>query len=377
LNGIRILFPSVFGPLAAQSQPEEHLLQFFPGEIIRGRVLEQIDPQLAVMRLNGKNLFVETHIPLPPQKDLIFQVEENDPKIILKPISANNHQVPAMAIYLKKLLAADVPTGTLAEKIASLGQMEADDQFQKVQGTLQKFLGLLQRFTLAEPYSKEADPWQPILAPLGLFWENKIKHLIEGQKEDLFGLKVQEDIKGLALKLRFELKNLSLPWSRNDENFLKAEEWIRGLDQFLGKIELYQILNLRQANPQEKIFLLLPFWFGHRPQFVELNLTLPQRQSTRPDAEEVTVLFLLDLPELGRLRIEVKIRGKELFCLFMTHDSQKAKFIRQPFPSLASRLEKLGFRSHIDVWEESIEKVKSTLVREIEKSSESLLNLKV
>jgi hypothetical protein len=86
---------------------------------------------------------------------------------------------------------------------------------------------------------------------------------------------------------------------------------------------------------------------------------------------------LLHLPELGKMRIEVKIRGKELFCLFMTSHAKTAQFLRQSCSSLSSRLDHLGFQPHIDVSEEGVEKMNQTLINESENRPVSLLSLKV
>ncbi len=351
--------------------------QFSPGEILRGRILERIDPQLAVMELNGKNLFAQTRVPLPLHTNLTFQVAQSHPTLILKLISEGDWQEPSLAPFIKNLFAKDVPMGILLGRIASLGQMGFDKRFLPIQEALGNFWDFLRRFALPDLPSDGANPWRQILAQSGLLWESKVRQLIEGHQERLWRQKVQEDMKGLALRLRYELKNLSLPINERDENFMKVEEWVRGLDQFLGKIETYQILNLWQAHPREKIFLLFPFWFDHRPQFIELNLRLPQRQSTHSDAEEVTLLFLLHLPELGKMKIEVKIRGKELFCRFTTSDPQKSRWIRQPLLSLAERMKRLGFHSHMDVGEEPFEQENPIFISQTEKSPASLLNLKV
>jgi hypothetical protein len=376
LSAIKILSSFFPAPLVGQSQPEGNVPPLPLGEILQGRVVEQMGLQHAIIKLNGQKLFAETLIPLPIHKDLLFQVEKTEPKIILKLLSLKPNEEPS-TLFLKKYLSLDVPTEILAERIASLGKMEISEKLSQTQETFHKFWALLQRFSLPSPSSGEAKPLQQILAQSGLFWENKIKRLIEGKQEDLFSQRVEEDLKGLAMKLRSQLKNEFLPMDKKGENSSRVEEWIRGLDQFVNKMDLYQILNHRHSDPQEKFFFLFPLWFGQTLQFVELNLSLPQGDSPSADSQEFTLVFLLHLPELGKMRIEVKIRGKELFCLFMTSHAKTAQFLRQSCSSLSSRLDHLGFQPHIDVSEEGVEKMNQTLINESENRPVSLLSLKV
>jgi hypothetical protein len=51
----------------------------------------------------------------------------------------------------------------------------------------------------------------------------------------------------------------SAAFSREDRSAI--ENLVKGLDQFIQKLELYQVLNLAQSDPHGKIFLLLPIWF--------------------------------------------------------------------------------------------------------------------
>ena len=151
----------------------------------------------------------------------------------------------------------------------------------------------------------------------------------------------------------------------------------KGVDQLIQKLELVQLLNLVQSNPQEKIFVLLPVWFENQPQFLELNISLPRQGSKSREEESLSVLFLLHLPHLGRMNIEVKMKGKSLYCQFRVTDPTVAKFMDPFFSDLKTRLDSLGFQSYLNISTEPLTQVSSSLVSEVGEELKSLLSIVV
>jgi hypothetical protein len=199
--------------------------------------------------------------------------------------------------------------------------------------------------------------------------------LIEGQGENSFDSLLEGDLKGLLLKLKAQLNSLivqnRLPEPMGIENLFKA------LDQFVDKIELYQILNLSQADSKENLLLLFPLWVQNHLQFVELNFSFPRQGAATSAEEESSILFLLHFPDWGRMRIEVRVKEKSLYCSFTVSDPKVKEFLDRALPELSARLHQMGYGvlSHVSV--EKPEKIGPSLIPEMDRWLNSLLNLVV
>jgi len=363
--------------LGQESRPLEKPPLFRAGEILQGKITGRIGPNQFLAQFKNQEILVESSAPLPTKRELSFQVVEIQPKVLLKLLSAGNREEQTFLYLLKKYLSSDVPLGELGKNLSGLLKTGRETIIPRLQEPLAKFLTLLNCFSFSGPFLEGKNPLPELLLKSGLFLENRIKHLIEGGKENMFSQIIQGDLKGLAMKIRAELQSESRPGSHQAENPGEIEEWAQGLDRFINKMELYQILNLRPASLQKNFSLFLPLWFGSEMQFAEFNFSFSQVDPNFPESEELSLLFLLQLPELGKMRIEVKVKEKELFCLFMTADHAAAELIRHSLPGLTLRLNQLGFHSHLDVSLKSWESLNPTLVNEIEQTPESLLNIKV
>jgi hypothetical protein len=108
---------------------------------------------------------------------------------------------------------------------------------------------------------------------------------------------------------------------------------------------------------------------------VELNLSFPKRESRQGGEDEFSLLFLLNLPFWGKVRIQVQMVEKALFCRFLVGDKQVAESIHSGFSTLRAHLEKLGFDPHLQVAVEGEETMSETIVQELGKEASSLLSI--
>ena len=332
-----------------------------------------MDPQHAFLHLRGQDVFVESQIPLPPGEEYQFRVEEVQPRVVLKLLPPESPEEQKLYSLLKRYLAVDVPLDNLAERLSGLGKMGFQSVPPSAQESVKQFLTLLLRFSPSDLLSADPGALQKLIDQSGFFWENKIKSWIEGGGKDPQQL-IQGDLKGLGNELLVQLKGLTGPSRGEAATPWVTEELKQILEPFLRKIELYQILNL-QSDFMDRFHLFLPFWLGSHLQFVELNLSLPRKKSSPAGKEELSVLFLLKLPALGKIRIEVQIKEKALFCRLMVSDSQVSEFIRQALPSLSGRLQQLGYRPHMQVSVEPVEKLSETFLNDLERGSQALFNI--
>jgi hypothetical protein len=186
---------------------------------------------------------------------------------------------------------------------------------------------------------------------------------------------LEGDLKGLLLKLKLQLNSLieqnRFPEPTGIENLVKA------LDQFVDKVELYQILNLSQAESKENVLFLFPLWVQNNLQFVELNFYFPRQGAETSTEEESTIFFLLHFPDWGRIRIEARVKGKSLYCSFTVSDPKIKEFLDQALPELSARLHRIGYGVDCHVSLEKAENIAPSLITEMERWQNSLLNLVV
>ena len=333
-----------------------------------------MDPQHALLHLRGQDVFVESHVPLPPGVECQFRVEEVQPRVVLKLLPPESPEEQKIYSLLKRYLAVDVPLENLAERLSGLGKGGFQGVPPSAQESVKQFLTLLHGFSPSDLFSADPGALQKLIDQSGFFWENKIKNWIEGEGRDPQQL-IQGDLKGLGNELLAQLKGLAEPSRGETADRLQTDELKQILEPFLRKVELYQILNLQSPDWTDRFYLFLPFWLGSHLQFVELNLSLPRKKSAPSEREELSALFLLKLPALGKVRIEVQIKEKDLFCQLMVSDSQVSEFFRQALPSLSGRLQQLGYHPHLQLSVEPVEKLNETFLSDLERGSQALFNI--
>ena len=311
------------------------------GEILEGMILGQEDPQHFLLRIKGQDLKVETQTPLPASGKIALEVETVTPQVILKLLSANETGNLTALSLLKKYLGEGVPLEKLAENLSALGKMELGSLPPAIQKTIPELKALLAQY--GPPFLTDPQTLQEKIFQSGLFWENRLQQLIQEKGEEAFLQVSRQDVKGLLLKLKTQLHEAALTKGLDNKVLAGAEEWVRGVDAYLQKIEAYQFINQRYADSSEKWMLLLPLWIGQNLQFLELGLGFSRGEGTSPEKDETSLLFLLQLPEIGRIRIEVIIRKDALFGRFGLTDPSFQEWIQQNLPDLEKRLTVLGF----------------------------------
>jgi len=373
LDEIKILWPSLFFPLPEGSRDPEKIPLFRPGDQVQGRVLQQIDAHHFSLQLGGRTVVVESNVSLPLSADLIFRVEEAGPRTLLKWIPPESLEDSPTVSFLKRGLAADIPLEQLAAKFSHLEQVKwmapADKE------TWKQFLHLFHRFSLSELESRGPHLLEKLFSQSGFFWESKVQQWIEGGRQEPADPLVREDLKGLALKLLDHLKGLAGSSGPESGEAGTLENLKQDLGSFLQKIELYQILNLRPSDSPDRFFLFLPLWLGNQLQFVEFNLSLPREKPAPEKGDGFSVLFLLNLPHLGKVRIEVQIKEKDLFCRFVVSGGKVSEFLKQNLPLLRERLEELGFQPSLQMTAGPAEREKEMYLQDLERESQALLSV--
>jgi len=353
----------------------ENLVEFRLGEKVLGTVLEQIDDRHAIVQLKGHPQWVETHLPLSKNMEGHFRVEATHPQVILRLIPEEEMRSQQIEIGLKNYLSTFSPIEDLSQKLLDLYELGVEAISPSARETAGHLLVLLRRLSLPSPFSSDSNSLQEVIVQSGLFFEHRLRQLIEAQTKDQCDQVVKRDLKALMKKLEFQLKSSSIGENHPEKTFKTLDEAVKGLDQLLDQIKEYQILNLSPSRHQGKYFLLFPLWLQNHLQFVEMNLSLPQPGKGHPSQGEISILFLLQMPGWGRISVEVKMKGKYLSCQFNVSDPEVWDFLRSAFPELNNRLTQIGFQSQLTISIESLENIVQAFLSERVADTESLLNV--
>jgi len=315
----------------------------------------------------------ESSVPLPLSAELTFRVEETGPRTILKMIPLEGAEEQKMVSFLKKALSTDIPLDQLARNLSDLERLPWLPPGEKE--PWKQFFHLLKQFSPAELLSQGPPLLPRLFSQSGFFWENKIRRWLEGGGKGAPDILVEEDLKGLSAKLLAQVRELAASSALEGKELLKIENLRQALDSFLQKIELHQVLNLKPSDSADPFYFFLPFWMENQLQFVEFNLSLPSKNSPSGERDGFSILFLLRLPAFGEVRIEVRMRGKALFCRFVVSGEEVSEFLRQGIPLLQERLERMGFQPLIETTAQTGEKDKVPSPLETEGESQALLSI--
>jgi len=374
LNAIKISLPPPIQILPPpDSAPGGEIPPLNPGEILEGTILSCKEPDRFFIRIKGQDLWAKSHVPLPAGGKISLRVEAVAPQVLLRVLAAAEEGEAASLGQLKKILGENIPLGNLAEKISMLRKTSLDSFPAEVQKGMQELRTALAQY--APPFLTDPRTLREKVSQSGLFWENRLQELIHKREEEDFLQVSRQDLKGLLLKLKSLVQDASALEGGNGLAWPKAEEGIRALDPYLQRIEAYQLLNQRYGDSSEKWLLLLPLWFGEELQFLEMSVGFYREEGASPSKEETSLLFLLTLPETGKIKIEVVIRKDDLFCRFHPAAPSFEGEIQRNLPELENRLRTLGFHPSFSVSPGCLEEEKEAIVSRLDEKGENLVSL--
>jgi hypothetical protein len=350
----RILVPPGAGDIASL---------FRPGEILQGKILQSIDSCHAMVEIKGRTLRVETRVPLPEGFSGLFEVESIAPPVTLRLLGGSGGEAPFLEGLLRRHLSSDAPLELLANELSEAWTFEPEQGVTELQKGIERLAKAFQAVSI-EDFSLDSEGLLRVIPGAiersGLFFEGQIRRLLGGDGREGIEALLENDLKSLALRLTRELELLLTRTAFNPAKAASAKRLLKGLEHLVQKIELYQIFNLTHFEDGTKL-LLIPVWLGGEFQFVELGLSLsPSGQ--RQESRGISLLFLLQLPDLGRMRIEVTVKEKGLFATFVVFSEEVATWVDQGLGELGQKLRQAGFEPNLRVSVETPEAETSSLI---------------
>jgi hypothetical protein len=335
---------------------------FALGEIIPVKWVRSLDPQRVLIQVKGKELVAETAFPIPEGAEFQVRVEQLEPRVIFKLLMPTSGASVSFSL-LKKYWVGDPPLELLAESWEALKSVvepslpkEVRDTWARIQETTKQFSGKLE--SGADPQALAR-----IIDQSGLNLENKLLRLIASDGKPSFQAALEGDLKGLLLKMKAQLERV-------------APETARQLQPPIQKMELYQLLNAGEGDPS-KLLLLIPLFFPEGLRWTEVLFSGDRRERDPAGDPERALLFLLDLPTLGKLQIEIQIHENRLYGRFKTADPGIGEYLEENISRLADRLGTAGYLADLEIRVVAPEQLQEILPARLEGFPDSLVSLVV
>jgi len=310
------------------------------GQYVTGKVIEMIDDRRVLLLLDGRPITVETRIPLRAGREGVFLVQALEPQILLKPLPAEGGRIFQGERWLAEVLKSASPEAALARaQLVDLTQFPPGRDG-ALAGTGRGLVELWDALAPSRLVNLAPADLLALISRSGLFFESKLRRLIETGRADLFAEVLNGDVKGLLFKLKALLEaRQSIP---EDSGGPAISELLKKINNCLARIEATQEMNSSPSGAGERQAFTLPFWFQGELNFVDLRFDCPpQERST--GGEGLSVLFLLNLPGWGRILIEARITGKKIYGRLLLPTEEVAAFFDRSLGDLEGRLRTLGF----------------------------------
>lgn len=307
---------------------------FILGEIVPAKWVRSLDPLRVLIQVKGREMVAETAFPLPEETAFQVRVEQLAPRVILKLILTAADGSPAAGL-LKKYWVGDPPLEKISEGWQALDRLKGTSLPEEVQETRARLRELIQSFSRMVADGPDPKALARVIDQSGLNLENKLRRLITPDGKPSGPTMPEEDLKCLFLKMKSQLERV-------------APETARELLPIIQKMELYQLLNAGEGDPS-KLLLLLPLFFPEGPRWSEILFSGDRGDCAPAEDREKGLLFLLDFPALGKLRIEIQIREHRLFGRFKTADARIGEYLEENKSRLADRLGTVGYLAEIEI----------------------------
>ncbi len=321
--------------------PTDSSLNFKIGQVISGEVLKVIDNSSAFVRLNEFEVLANTTKGLTNGEHLTVQVESLTPQIIMRLIGADLLLEDKLISLLKRLPVQQVNFGKSIENlIKSISNSKSESML--------KIKEVLLNFPLKLSQDIKAEDIRKAIKDSGIFYEKKFLKLIETGSS-------KESIKELNHDIKNQLMSFIKELELNNDNTKENIDIITGSKRLINSIESHQSANIltqsdSKINLEQKGFIFqIPYLIQN--EFKTIKFFLKNKKGGKGEEklkEEYSLVFILDMINTGMLRINVSIKGKNVYCNINTEKEKVASFLRQSIPDLVKQLSLIGLNATVE-----------------------------
>ena len=302
------------------------------GQEIDAVVLQLLPGDRLLLGLEGTQVEAESPGGLSVGQRLLLRVDQLQPQLVLH-ITELEPTIEAEAARLLRVhLPAHADAGELLEQLASLLGSEAKNPTDST-----ALLKLRESVTalLSEGSPPNAERLKSLLQEGGIYYEAKLFHAAKLEPELLRKI-ADSDLKGLLLSA---LKEASAGAS--------AAHFKNALTAQLNNLETQQAVNLLAQLDGGAFQFQIPFFTGAGFSTAALSVERDGKgtaDSRGNRTDGYNLLFLLDLENFGRTRIDAHVTEKEVRVIFYVDREISVALLKQELPSFRQVLVEMGYR---------------------------------
>jgi hypothetical protein len=301
------------------------------GQEIDAVVLQLLPGDRLLLELGGQQVEAESPSGLSVGQRLLLRVDELQPQLVLHITELEPTIEAEAARLLRTLLPAHADAGALLEHLDSLLQSEESPPIGGALIKLKEAITML----LSDGAPPTPERLKNLFQDGGIYYEAKLLH---AAKEDAQSLRAVAggDLKGLLLSALKETEAGAFP-----------AEFKNAISAQLNNLETQQAVNLLAQLDSGAFQFQIPFFTGAGFSTAALSVERDGKGG-KESRDSVTggynLLFLLDLENFGRTRIDAHVTEKQLRVIFYVDRESSIMLLRQELPSFRETLLAMGYR---------------------------------
>jgi hypothetical protein len=306
------------------------------GQELEALIVEELTGGRLLLKVGAT--FIEADGPggLAAGQYLRLRVEQLQPQMVLHVMDVEPTLEVAAARLLRAHLPAHPDSGELLDSLQYILSALLDSP-RGATASAEKLARLSESIStlLASGTPLTSEKLELLARDGGLFYEAKLFSGAANDGEQLLEI-ADHDLKGLLLSALQESK--ARAFSTGLQNALTAQ---------LDNLETQQAVNLLAQLDGGAIQMQIPFFTGARFCTAALALEPDDHGAGGKQGEGksgYSLLFMLDLENFGRTRIDAHIGGSELRAVFFVDEEQSLQLIRQELAGFRETLISLGYR---------------------------------
>ena len=305
------------------------------GQEINAIVVSELDDGRIVLNVGGSLIEANNPGGLAPGQNLRLRVDFLEPQIMLHIIE----QEPTIEGEASSLLRQRLPGLTDQDKTLIAFPEKLVSSIILLDGTTPRSALEKLRSFVADILDNQ-QPLTPerlmqFVRDGGLHYESKLFRAIGENSSDLAAI-AEHDLKGLLLGALTDL-----------EAGAGGVVPRRAIAGELDHLEVQQAVNLLAQLEGQPLQIRIPFFTG--AGFTDVALSVQRdgkgrSEESKTAAEGYTIMFLLDLDNFGRMRIDAHLKALDLRVIFYVDREESAALLRREIPAFAATLKTMGYR---------------------------------
>lgn len=326
---------------AASSAALKNSLSGRIGDLLTVRLIEVVSPEKLLLEVAGTEVVARGSAPPGTSAGLFtVRLESLEPLLQFSLVDQDDSGLPLSSRQLLREVVAN--PNFFSKNIILLKELLLDENVRLPASMLDSLKSLTSRFSAATLISELRSGDGLPLKQLGFFHEPELAALlsVEPGKLSLATARKPATVKANLLQLLSRLQGgfvdeLPVEGGPEAKSVAKLSSGLRSL---LDMVELNQYLNNPGLRSADDFILLLPLWGWGSAGDLWLRLRQEGGEANASAGNLYTMMFYLDLEDLGPLGAQVIVGSKELQVKLMVVGDESAHSVRELLPETRKQL---------------------------------------